>query len=439
MPSQVQPPPSGRTRIQPPNRNYPQLQGLSLPTPLTQAITQGYQLSYAVRDQTTANQDAINHLANYGTWEDRLNTAPTALPVGALWFHTDFKNAVYQVRVDPKTNQLDWFYATGVIWVPPGLTFNPVLGINDIGLMILTGGRILIWDGVGPQLSVGGGGTGGGGTGQGTTGGGGGGTVGPGGGGGGGGGGVNPIPPGATVAGPVGNFQISNTTTSGSGQNMTATATFSWTLPTTNPDLYAGVQIWIVGGTAPAEIGSAGPTDTSVTITIPIPQLGIAPLVIGAISVDKNIGLTYDANSGLGQNPPSVIWTTGGGGGNPGQVVNFVLISQTVNPDGSVTGLFSFSLSLIINSPAALYFAGVQLWRVASTGSEGQGAIGGVSGHATDPNLNSATATAPASAVGETWTVAAITVNTVGTLGANPADYGSPSFQAQTIPWTIGG
>ena len=145
MPQQIQPPPSRTTRQQPPATNYPSLDGLKLPRALTQAVTQSFQAAYAVRDQTTANSDAINHLNNYGTWQQRLATAATALPDGALWFHTDLYNAVYQVRLSKRTNQLEWFYATGVVWQPNAVQYT--LGLNDIGFMIATGGHLQVWNG----------------------------------------------------------------------------------------------------------------------------------------------------------------------------------------------------------------------------------------------------------------------------------------------------
>lgn len=144
----IQPPASGRTSSKPPASNYPQLDSLKLPRPLTQAITQSFQVAYAVRDQATANSDAINRISQYGNWQERTNTDPTSLPDGALWFHTDYHNAVYQVRVDKKMNQLAWFYATGVIWT--GSAIDPQklgLGPNDIGLMAAATGHLYVWDG----------------------------------------------------------------------------------------------------------------------------------------------------------------------------------------------------------------------------------------------------------------------------------------------------
>lgn len=138
-----------RARSQTPGNWYPQLNGLELPQQLTSGITQAFQLVYANRDQTTQNTDSINHMVQYGTMQQRLAAAPTALPDGALWYVTDYPNAVYQVRMDPKMNQLAWFYATGVIWQEPaGGTpgFSP--GLNDAGLMWVSGAGILyVWDG----------------------------------------------------------------------------------------------------------------------------------------------------------------------------------------------------------------------------------------------------------------------------------------------------
>lgn len=148
---------AGRTSSQPPAANYPQLQSArmppdgTLPRQLTQAIQQSFETTYAVRDQTTANSDAINSLVNYGTMQQRLDTAPTAVPDGALWYVTDFPNAVYQNRVDPKTHQLAWFYATGVIWQENSSWVNAVgwaPGLNEVGLMWISGAGILyVWDG----------------------------------------------------------------------------------------------------------------------------------------------------------------------------------------------------------------------------------------------------------------------------------------------------
>ena len=145
---QPQQPIGGRSRVQPPATSYPSLENLKLPHALVQSINQSFQTTYAVRDQTTANADAINHMILYGTMADRLNSAPTALPDGALWFVTDYPNAVYEVRVDPKMNQLAWFYATGVIWKKP--TTPPAgfqLGLNDAGYMAVNGVLLQVWTG----------------------------------------------------------------------------------------------------------------------------------------------------------------------------------------------------------------------------------------------------------------------------------------------------
>lgn len=137
-----------RSKRQPPANWYPTLSGLNLPQQLTDGVTQGFQLIYAARDKSDQNSDAINHLVMSGAMQDRLNAAPTALPQGALWFVTDYPDAVYQVRVDPKMNQLAWFYATGVIWrqpstPPPGFS----LGLNDAGFMVVTTAALSVWDG----------------------------------------------------------------------------------------------------------------------------------------------------------------------------------------------------------------------------------------------------------------------------------------------------
>jgi hypothetical protein len=146
MARQVQPPPSGRTRVQPPTNNYPQLQALNLPVPLTQAITQSFQVAYSVRDQATANQDAINHLIQYGQHLDRLTTAPTALSPGSLWYETDRSTWVYQVRMDSTTNQLEWFYAGGIVIGIPTANFTD-LGLHDAGALDIVSSHIQEWNG----------------------------------------------------------------------------------------------------------------------------------------------------------------------------------------------------------------------------------------------------------------------------------------------------
>lgn len=141
-----------RASAQTPGNWYPQLNGLQLPTALTSSITQTLQLVYANRDQTTQNSNSIDHMVQYGTMQQRLDAAPTALPEGSLWFVTDFPNAVYQVRVDPKMNQLAWFYASGVVWQVNSAWIAAVnwqLGPNDQGYMIVTGGFLQVWNGTG--------------------------------------------------------------------------------------------------------------------------------------------------------------------------------------------------------------------------------------------------------------------------------------------------
>ena len=140
---------ANRASTQTPANWYPQLNGLQLPQQLTSGITQAFQLVYSNRDQTTQNTASINHMIQYGTMQQRLNAAPTALPDGALWFVTDYPNAVYQVRMDPKMNQLAWFFATGIVWrEPTGGTPGWTPGLNDAGLMWVSGGGYLyVWDG----------------------------------------------------------------------------------------------------------------------------------------------------------------------------------------------------------------------------------------------------------------------------------------------------
>jgi hypothetical protein len=159
MSTTILPPPSLPTSSQPPATTFPQLGNLNLPRPLTQAITQSFQVAYAVRDQATATSNALVRKLQYGTWNDRINTDPTSLPIGALWFHTDFLNAVYQIRMDPKSNQLQWFYGTGVIWIPTGIDVTTLpkllaLALNDIGFMVASSGHLYVWDGKGPNLTT---------------------------------------------------------------------------------------------------------------------------------------------------------------------------------------------------------------------------------------------------------------------------------------------
>jgi hypothetical protein len=139
---QIQPPPSAPTRQKPPATNYPSLNNLNLPRALTQAVTQSFQTAYAVRDQTTVNSDAINHMVQYGTHQARLDQSPQALPDGSLWFETDNPDVVYQVRLDPKSNSLQWFYATGMGFVPAWS-----LGENDKNYMAWSRPYVLLWTG----------------------------------------------------------------------------------------------------------------------------------------------------------------------------------------------------------------------------------------------------------------------------------------------------
>lgn len=405
----------GRPPSKPAASWFPNLKGTNLPHAAANGIQQGFSLLYSLRDTANQTQTDLNNMSQYGTWQERTQVNADGMPNGALWYHTDFLGAVYQVRLDPKSNSLQWFWASGVIWLPPGVTFNANLGPNDIGLLLAAHGYLFVWDGVGPQLQCqlygpcsagGGGGSTGGGSSSGGSGGGGSGT------GGSGPGSTNPIPPGVAVAGPVTNLKVSSTTVDLTAK--TVTATFSWTLPTVNASQFAGVQLWIINGLGltPTEIAATSATATSATVTIPLPQLGVVPLVVAAITVDSKIGLTQNPTTGEGQPSPNIIWTTGTGGVDPGQVTAFILNSTHTNADGSVTGVFTWSMSLISIGTAALAFAGVQFWRNSPAPRQ---LLGSVTGQYN--NIQTAVAlTAPASAVGQTWTIQALCVNTVGTV-----------------------
>lgn len=418
-------PGSGRPSSKPAANWTPNLKGTDLPRAASNGIQQGFTLLYSLRDTVNQTQIDLYNMVQYGTWQERTQTSPSGLPNGALWCHTDFLNAVYQARVDPKSNTLQWWYASGVIWLPPGVNFNVTLGANDIGLQLAIHGYLLVWDGVGPQMQCllfgpcsGGsaGGSTGGGSSSGGSGGGGSGT------GGSGPGSTNPIPPGVAVAGPVTNFKVSSTTVDLTAK--TVTATFSWSLPTVNASQFAGVQLWLINSASltPSELGATSGNATSLTITVPFPAVGITPLIVAAITVDSKIGLTQNPTTGEGQASPSVIWNTGTGGLDPGEVTSFILNNTHTNADGSVTGVFSWSMELIIGDRAQA-FAGVQFWR---NSPAPRALVGSVTGQYN--NIQTAVAiTAPASAVGQTWTIQALCVNTVGTV----------SNQGPSVNWVI--
>jgi hypothetical protein len=138
-------PSTGRARSQPPANWYPSIDGKT-DRSVVHAINQSYQLSYAVRDQTTANTDSINRMIQYGTHQARTQQAPTALPDGSLWYETDRPTWVYQVRLSKTSNQLDWFYAGGMV-IGVALADLTDLGLNDTGAIDILKPHIYQWDG----------------------------------------------------------------------------------------------------------------------------------------------------------------------------------------------------------------------------------------------------------------------------------------------------
>lgn len=402
----------------------PKTQSISfLTSHLAKSDNHLWQALNSLQSQTNAIIGSFASIC-YGSMQERINADPSNLSLGSLWFVTDFPGAIYQVRNNTKDAKQEWFWAGGVIWLPDNSPFSPgyTLGPNDIGLMLARHGFLFVWDGVGPQLQCliygpcsagGGGGNTGGGSNTGGTGGGGSGTGGTGP------GSTNPIPPNVQVAGPVGNFQISNNSVDLNAQ--TVTATFSWTPPTTNASQYAGVQLWIVGGTTVSELGQF--TTSPQTITIPFPSLGVEPLVVGAITIDSNIGITADPTTGSGQAFPTVIWNTGTGGLSPGYVQNLVIYPSILNPDGSYSAIVGWD-----NSSLTIFATQVQVWLVSTSGNDQ--VLASVSGQGQNIPSNT-TITAPASAFGQSWTIAVVAINSVGTPNSQPS-------QAPTRIWVVG-
>lgn len=123
----------------------PNLKGSNLPRAATNGIQQGFSLIYSLRD--TANQ-TLTDLANmveYGTWLDLIQTSPQGMPNGALWFVTDRRDIVYQVRIDRKSTAPQWFFAIGIQWENTPVTDK--LGLNDTGYMVAANSHLTVWNG----------------------------------------------------------------------------------------------------------------------------------------------------------------------------------------------------------------------------------------------------------------------------------------------------
>jgi hypothetical protein len=102
------------TPSQPPASWQPNLTGLDLPRPLTQAIQQSFSLVYSLRDTSSQTQTNLNNMIQYGTHLARTETSAQSVPDGALWFETDRPALFYQSRMGSAGNR-EWFYAGGIL------------------------------------------------------------------------------------------------------------------------------------------------------------------------------------------------------------------------------------------------------------------------------------------------------------------------------------
>lgn len=86
---------------------YPNLSAKSSTKDLADAITQGYQLLYSLRDALNQQQQSLARTIQYGTAQQLSQSNAQAVPNGALWFDTDDGNS-YQARLAPQQTTRQW-------------------------------------------------------------------------------------------------------------------------------------------------------------------------------------------------------------------------------------------------------------------------------------------------------------------------------------------
>lgn len=86
---------------------YPNLSAKSSTKDLADAITQGYQLLYSLRDALSQQQQLLARTVQYGTSQQRAQTNAQAVGNGALFFETD-DGALYQSRLAPQQTTRQW-------------------------------------------------------------------------------------------------------------------------------------------------------------------------------------------------------------------------------------------------------------------------------------------------------------------------------------------
>ena len=226
----------------------------------------------------------------------------------------------------------------------------------------------------------------------------------------GGGGGGGGTPPTAATTGAVSNLTVVSTTIDSVAQ--TITGVFTWTVPTQNPNLFAGVQFEWEGQNYGGTQQSPG------TITVPFP---------GGVQTPQLTALSVDSNAGILSVGPTIDWPVGVGGEDPGDIANFAIYvgNVTTNADGSYTLPASWSNP----PPPNVIFAGVRLTLLSSSGPESvPQVLGDFPGSA--GAQGSGYVTAPASSIGNVWTIGAGAYNSLNTV--------VPVSRMQTRSWTVG-
>lgn len=116
-------------------RQYPNLNGMNLPTPLIEAVQQIYQRFYDLRD---ASQPAIASIAPniiQDVHANRILHPPGPLPLGSIYIETD-RGLTYINRFVSSTNA--WVYLEGTFQQTQSQVAALVatLGVNDTGLLL---------------------------------------------------------------------------------------------------------------------------------------------------------------------------------------------------------------------------------------------------------------------------------------------------------------
>lgn len=91
----------------PASGKYPNLTGLGLPKPLTDAVRDAYTLLYSLRDALSQQSQTVTRTIQYGTHLQRAQVNPQAVPDGSLFFETDDGDA-YQSRLASQQTTREW-------------------------------------------------------------------------------------------------------------------------------------------------------------------------------------------------------------------------------------------------------------------------------------------------------------------------------------------